>query len=492
MRPSFALALAVPALLAACAQVPEWHGRTHMQPPADHALTASTAQAPAADWPQDRWWQRYGDAQLNQLIDEALQHAPDMAAAAARVRQAQSVLSVQQAASAPQVGANVSITGDKLSYHHLTPAGMTPRGLNDYGRATLDMDWSLDLWGRQRAAIAAAVGEVQAREAEAAHTRLLLASSVAQAYAELLRLSTTERTLAQSVQVRRTTAELFAKRQTYGLENNGSVAGAQARLAAAQAELVQAQELVTLQRHHIAALLGAAPERGHAITLPDSAQPTPMWAQQWGLPEALPANLLGRRPDVVAARWAVQAMESRVDSQQAAFYPNVNLRAMVGLQSLGLDMLSRGGSSIASVGPAIHLPIFNGGRLRAELGSARAQYDGAVAQYQTTLTRALQEVADNAASQAALKQQLQHMEDAVQAAQTAHRTARNRYEGGLASHLDVLSAEDQLLTNVRQLVQVQARALLLDVALHRALGGGWSSAASAPASTASIHTAPQG
>jgi len=458
-------------LLTACAQLPDWQGKASLDPAIPASLQA-TAHAPQAEWPQDQWWQRYGDSQLNSLIAEALQSAPDMAAAMARVQQAQALLGVSQSATVPQLSASASVAGDKYSYNYLTPSSMVQRGLNDTGRVALDLRWSLDLWGKYRAAVAAALGDVQARQADAAQARLVLASSVAAAYADLVRMQVLEQTLTQSLQVRSTTASLFAERFEYGLENQGSVQSAAARQAAARAELLQAQEQLALQRHHIAVLMGAAPDRGAAIQIPAATLHQP-WQQQWALPGNLPANLLGRRPDVVAARLQAQALESRVAAKQAEFYPDVNLSAFIGVQSLGLDMLTKGGSSIASVGPAISLPIFNGGRLRSELGAARAQYDEAVALYRNTLNRALQEVADNAVSQRALQQQLQAMEQAVQAATEAHRVARNRYEGGLATHLDVLSAEDQLLVSVRQLVDVQARALSLDIALHRALGGGW-------------------
>jgi NodT family efflux transporter outer membrane factor (OMF) lipoprotein len=465
------LACGVPLLLAGCAQVPPWEGKAALEAPVPPALSATQGVA-QADWPQARWWERYGNPQLDQLIGEALSDAPDVAAAAARVRQAQALLGVSESATGPQVSARASVSEDKLSYNHLTPPEMTPRGFNDYGRATLDFSWSLDFWGRHRAAVAAAQGELAARQADAAQARLVISSAVAAGYAELVRLSATERTLAQSLQVRQTTLRLFSERFDNGLENKGSVHGAQARLAAAQAELAQAQEQVALQRHRIATLMGATPERGAAIEVPETVLRQP-WQQQWALPANLPAHLLGRRPDVVAARLQAQALESRAEAQQAAFYPDVNLSAFVGAQALGLDMLTKGGSGIASVGPAISLPIFNGGRLRSELGAARARYDEAVALYRATLTRALQEVADNAVSQRALQQQMKAMQQAVQAATEAHRVARNRYEGGLANHLEVLNAEDQLLASVRQLVAVQARALALDVDLHRALGGGW-------------------
>ena len=480
--------LGLPAVLVACAQVPEWEGKATLAQPVPDALQAAR-NAPRMDWPTQQWWQRYGDAQLEQLIAQALEGAPDMAAAAARVQQARAMLGVSAAAGVPQISARATVSEDKLSYNHLTPDAFVPRGMNDYGRATLDLSWSLDLWGKQRAAVAAAAGELAAREADAAQARLLLSSNVALAYAQLLRLAANAQTLEQSVQVRQATAALFAERYANGLENQGSVHSANARLAATRAELAQMREQVGLQRNSIAALMGAAPDRGAAIQIDAKRLQSP-WQQQWALPEQLPANLLGRRPDVVAARLQAQALESRVASLQAEFYPDVNLSAFVGVQSLGLDMLTRGGSSIASVGPAVSLPIFNGGRLRSELGAARARYDEAVAEYRSTLNRALQEVADNAVSQRALQQQLTVMQQAVTAATEAHRVARNRYEGGLARYLDVLSAEDQLLGSVRQLVDVQSRALTLDIGLHRALGGGWSESA-ANSNAARVATQPQ-
>ena len=288
------LILGLPILLAACAQVPEWSGKASLTQSVPDALQAAR-NAPPMDWPTQQWWQRYGDAQLDQLIAEALQTAPDMAAAAARVQQAKAMLGVRESASVSQLSARASASEDKLSYNHLSPDAFTPRGMNDYGRATLDLSWSLDLWGKQRAAVAAAAGELAAREADAAQARLLLSSNVASAYAQLLRLAANEQTLDQSVKVRQATANLFAERYANGLENKGSVHSANARLAAARAELSQMQEQVALQRNSIAALMGAAPDRGAQIQI-DTERLQSLWQQRWALPEQLSANLLGRRP----------------------------------------------------------------------------------------------------------------------------------------------------------------------------------------------------
>ena len=184
-------------------------------------------------------------------------------------------------------------------------------------------------------------------------------------------------------------------------------------------------------------------------------------------------NLLGRRPDIVAARLQAQAQASRIDQKEADFYPNVNLMGLIGFQSLGLNLLTQSSSTIGSIGPAIYLPIFTGGRLTGELRSARAQYEEAVANYNQTVIKALQDVADAALSKKALSPRLNKIEMAVSAATDAYRVARERYEGSLSSYLDVLTAEDTMLINLRLLTDLQSRAFTLDVALTRTLGGGF-------------------
>ena len=176
---------------------------------------------------------------------------------------------------------------------------------------------------------------------------------------------------------------------------------------------------------------------------------------------------------MVAARWRVEAASGRIQVAKAQFYPNVNLSAFVGYQSLGLDNLTRSGSDIGNVGPAISLPLFNGGRLAGQYQGAEAAYAQAVASYNATVTEAFHQTADTLVSLNALQQRLQRSQEAVQAASDAHQIARNRYQGGLATYLDVLSAEDGLLSSQRELANLQTRLFSLHVALVRALGGGY-------------------
>jgi NodT family efflux transporter outer membrane factor (OMF) lipoprotein len=248
----------------------------------------------------------------------------------------------------------------------------------------------------------------------------------------------------------------------------GGVKQVESRRAAAEAEVLSVEEQIALQKNALAALLGAGPDRGLAIQ-----RPTVKLSRDFGLPPQLAADLLGRRPDITAARLRAEAGAKRIDQATAEFYPNVNLAAFVGVQSLGLDMLARNGSSIGSAGPAVSLPIFDGGRLRGQLKGREAEHAEAVANYNDTVVKALQDVADAATSQKALGGQLARSGEAVDAARDAWRIQNNRYEGGLSTYLDVLSAEDTLLSSLRSLTDLQSRSFTLDVALVRALGGGY-------------------
>ena len=452
---------------AGCAQIPDLGQLTAPKDSPSYATSASFA-APTTNWPNDAWWQAYADQQLDTLISEALAGSPDLAAASARLRRAQAVGQVAGAPLLPQLSANGSLTEQRQSYNYLTPESMTPEGWKDYGRATLDMSWELDFWGKNRAALAAATSEAEAARAELAQVRLTLSANIATDYMELARLFAAHDTAARSVEVRSQTAALFAERFANGLETKGSLREAEAKRASAEGELLQVEEQIGLQRYRLAALLGAGPDRGRAIERPTVDLQRPL-----GLPNELAANLVGRRPDVVAARLRSEAQLRRIDQKKAEFYPNINLSAFIGLQSLGLDMLSKSGSTVGSVGPAISLPIFTGGRLSGELRSTAAAYEEAVANYNRTLTQALQEVANAAWSQKALAGRLGKAEQAVTAASEAHRIARNRYEGGLSTYIEVLSAEDVLLNSLRSLTDLQSRGFTLDVALMQALGGGY-------------------
>ena len=453
---------------AGCAQIPsEEQNLSSPKNINDYQATASFA-ASAIAWPESNWWTQYGDPQLNGLIEEALSNSPDIAIAIARVRQSEASAQISGAKLLPQIGAAASITEQQQSYNYLSPSAFTPQGWNDYGMLAADIKWEIDFWGKNRAGLAAATSELEAKRADQAQARLLISTSVATSYSELARLFAARATSEQAVLVRKKTAELFAERYNNGMENLGSVRQAQAGLADAEQLFLFVQEQIGLQRNQLAALMGAGPDRGLSITPPKL-----NLNRDFGLPKEISVNLLGRRPDIVAARLQAQAQSSRIDQKQADFYPNINLMGLIGFQSLGLNVLTQSSSTVGSIGPALYLPIFTGGRLTGELRGARAQYEESVGNYNQAVVKALQDVADAALSKKSLTPRLLKTEEALSAATDAYRVARERYEGSLSSYLEVLTAEDAMLNNMRLLTDLQSRAFTLDIALTRALGGGY-------------------
>lgn len=453
--------------LSACAQIPTIDAPITLKR-MDQLASAQTFDEPTARWPDDAWWEVYGDAQLNALIDEALHDSPNLAVAEARLRQAGAMSQVAGAPLLPEVSGNAALTREKQSYNYLMPRAALPDGWKDYGRATLNLSWELDFWGKNRAALAAATSSQRAAQAELAQTRLIVSASVASAYAELIHLFTVRDTAKAALELRVKTADLFRRRNAFGLENLASVRQVEAREAVADAELQSIDERIALLRNAIAALVGAGPDRGAALSRPSAA-----FIRAPGLPSDLALELVGRRPDIVAARWRTEAAAHAIARQRAGFYPSVNLMAVVGVLSLGIDNLGKSGSDMGSAGPAISLPIFNTERLQGQLRGAHAEYDEAVAAYNATLTNALREVADVVASRKALEGELAATRAAVAAAADAHEIIARRYRGELATYLDVLSAEDALVSARRALADIETRALTLDVALARALGGGF-------------------
>ena len=463
----FAGAALLALALAGCAPLPPLGAQYQQKSAGDFASTQSLA-APLGDWPADDWWRGYGDAQLDALIAEALEGSPDLAIAQARVARARAVAEVAGAPLWPQVSGGASGGTQRNSYNYLTPDVAVLPGWNSFGQAALNTTWEIDFWGKNRAALAAATSELQARQAEQAQARLVLTTAIAASYADLARLFSLQEIQERAIRVRRNTNTLFIERYHYGLETRGSVMESEAKLAQSETDLLIQQEQITLQRNRLAALVGAGPDRGLTIV-----RPSVQLDQSLALPARLGSDLLGRRPDVVAARLQVQAMAARIDQKQAEFYPSINLIALIGVQSIGLSTIAQGGSTYGTVGPALTLPIFTGGRLQGELKGARASYEEAVANYNRTLTQAFQDVADAATSVRALAAQQQKAQDAVRAARESYKVAKERYEGGLATYLDVLVTEDTMLASVRILTELQARDFGTSVALVRALGGGY-------------------
>lgn len=456
-------------MLSACAKMPKPAEHIEPKPVAAYATDQSFT-APASAWPDKAWWKDVKDEQLAALIKEGLAGASDMRVAGARFARARAMVGEANAALLPSVNIGGSVMGMKSSYNSLLPGNAVPHGWKDMGEVALDGNWTLDFWGKNKAALHSAEAQAKAAEAEAQEARLIVSTGIAASYTDLASLYKERDAAADARTVRGKTADLMAKRQGEGLENEGAVAHAHAGKEQAEAELAAIDEQIAITRNRIAALMGVGPDRGLSIK-----RPTLPIDQSFGLPTNLPAELLGRRPDVVASRYRVEAAAKGIDRAEAGFYPNVNLMALIGFQSLGLSNLLLSGSHFGVAGPAVSLPIFDGGRLRAEYRAAEADYSEAVASYDSTLTQALREVADAVAGRQALSERLGRSRAAEANARKAWTIASNRYRGGLGTYLDVLSAEDALIQSRRAVALLEARAFTLDVALIRALGGGYHS-----------------
>lgn len=464
----------VPALLAssACLSVPDLGERP--MPRAIGTLDTNVAApvtAPEGGWPDSGWWRNYGDSQLSALIEAALAGSPTMDEAAARVRRAEAIAQQAGASRYPEISASASAGLAQQSTGSLDlPAGIDlPHGWNDNASASLSLTFDLDLWGRNRATLRAALSDAEAARAEAAHARLALSTAIAASYADLARLASVRATSETYLRIRGDTLRMMQARETQGLENRAAVMRAESGRASAAAELAAIDEQIDLTRNAIAALIGQGPGRGQSITLPAAAR-----LDAFGLPADLGIAIVGRRPDIVAARLRAEAQGERIQAARAEFFPNVRISALIGLQALGIGNLLDAGSSYGSVGPAISLPIFSGGRIEGNYRGTRADYDSAVAAYNRTLIDALKEVADVAARQRALVARLRESRAALTASEAAFRMLEARYRGGLATYLDVLTAEDSLNQSRLAVAELEASAFSLDVALVRALGGGFS------------------
>ena len=460
------LAATLPLLAAGCATVPKlgaaptWRDSTTLD-------STRTLTGTASAWPASAWWTGFSDPQLTALITEALAASPDVASATARIARAEAVARQTGAVLQPSLSVDGQVGGNKQSKNLGIPPEFVPSGIQDTGRLTASASFDLDLWGKNRAALAAATSEAEAARVDADQARLMLSTNIATAYAELAQYYAERDVAVEAVRVRSATSTLTAQRVSVGVDAVGSQRQAESRVPSARADIGALDESIALTRNRLAALAGAGPDRGLAITRPTIA------AAPGGLPANAGIDLIGRRPDIVAARLRAEAAAKRIKVARADFYPNISLGAIVGLQSLGLGRLFEGNSSYGSAGPAFSLPIFDGGRLAGRYASARADYDAAVANYDSVLITALRETADAVASQRALDGRLAEQRAALASAKDASRIAVLRYQGGLSTQLTVLTANDYELTARRAVADLEARRIALDIALIRALGGGY-------------------
>ena len=459
-------------LLAGCASYSGLEPRSKAVEPQALKAESTLAGAPveAQAWPAEDWWKRLGDPQLDVLMDEALAASPGMRVARARVDQAGAAAQVAGAARFPTAVAGFDTTRQRYSENWIFPPPIAGSWYTttDVGVA---LAYDFDFWGRNRAAYEATLGRERAARAEAFAARLVLSSAIASAYVQLARAFDQLDLARRTLEEREAVQKLTLQRVSAGLDSRLELKQVETSIPAARARLVQLGEEIALLRHQLAALAGQGPDRGLALDRPRLA-PRPI-----ALPSALPADLLARRPDIVASRWRVEAASRDIASAKAAFYPNVNLSALVGVQSITWSKLFEYSSAVPSLGAAVHLPIFEGGRLRGELAGRDADYDLAVEQYNQALLDGLREVVDQLASLRAVEAQRVEVEQALASAEEAYSLATTRYRAGLGTLLQVITAEMQVLDQRSTRVDLQARASTVSIQLVRALGGGFAEAA---------------
>ena len=434
-------------------------------------LDAKALSASATDtaWPQAKWWSAWGDRQLDAIVEQALAGQPTLQAAQARVRQAQAAVGVADAARLPQVNASVDMSDQRFSANGLFPP---PYGGGTFwnNTAQIGASWELDLFGRQRAALDAAIGQSRAAQADEQAARVLLASNVAAGYFNLARLLESRGVASEALAQRQQIVTLVRQRISAGLDTTVELRQAEGLIAQTQVEIEALDEGIARARHGLAELAGQGPQAF------DTLSPGLAALHSGALPQALPADLIGRRADLVAQRWRVDASAKEIAVARTEFYPNINLVAFVGLNSLGLDHFIEAGSRTYGAGPALRLPIFEGGRLRAQLNARQAEADSAIAGYNAALLRALREVSDEVSSLQSIERQQIAQADATTAADAAYDLALQRYRAGLGNFLVVLTAQTNVLAQRRAVTDLKARHLAAEVALSRSLGGGYQDA----------------
>jgi NodT family efflux transporter outer membrane factor (OMF) lipoprotein len=421
----------------------------------------------AAAWPTEKWWQRYGDPQLDTLLDEALKLSPSLKMAQARVRQAEAIAGRAEAASSPQLSLADKNNRQLFSGHGTTPPPVAGqwKWVNE---ATLTGSYEFDFWGKNQSAIEAAVGITHAVEVDAYTARLVLVTNILRSYVRLQQayqqLDIATATLARRLRI----LELTQQRVRARIDSSVDLKQAESLVPAAKVQIAQINEAIALSRAELGALTGQGPDRGLAL-----ARPAMRESRTTLLPSDVPAELIGRRPDVVALRWRVEAAGQEITNAKAQFYPNISLTAFIGMQSLGFPNFNDAASRITGIGPALSLPVFDGGRLKSNLAGRNAEYDYAVEQYNATVIDAVRDVVSQLVSLRGIEEQRSLQREAVATADDAYQLASQRYRSGVGNYLQVLSAELQKLASERLQSDLDMRAIELDIALARSLGGGF-------------------
>jgi multidrug efflux system outer membrane protein len=467
--------LAVLLALAGCAPVmPDLHPLPRRD--IANAELAADIKLAREGWPEAQWWTAYHDEQLNALITQALANGPTLEVAAAQIGSAGSTLQRTAADVGVDISAYANANRQRYSGTGLFPA---PIGGAYFTSETLRLDarYNFDWWGKNRAQVAAAVGELTAGRAAYAEAEQSLAAAVAQSYFRLqgawARLANTD----QLADAQTALAQDKARRIARGLANADEQRGAELELNLIRKRQAELRSDIGREREALRALIGA--DSGALADL----KPQPLSEAPHALPARLGIELLARRPDLQAARWKLEASLSRIDAAKAAFYPDVSLTGSIGLDTVKLENLLQAASRTLYVGPTLTLPLFDSRRLDAQLDSARTGRNERIAEYNQAVVDAVREVAQDGVQLQGIEQQIARQAEATGLARAQMASAQARLDHGLADRGSVLAAQLALLRQRDADLYLQQVQLLAEVALTNALGGGYHE--QAPLATAS-------
>jgi multidrug efflux system outer membrane protein len=468
MKRNLAIALAFTLVIAGCAKFSSVQKPAHELPEAWKDVPAQGQSAPG-----ERWWTVFNDAMLERLVDEGLAGNRDLAIAAARVEEARAVLRIADSQRMPAVDVTAQRDRTRLSGRSSLPL---PPGVpleNNNNRATVNISYEIDLWGRLSSASRAARAEMLATEAAGQTVRIALVSQIVQSYYSLLALDRQVAVTQRTLDLRAGDLALQGKRYEAGLISNFNLRQLEAEVAGARAQLPVLQQRRMAEEIALAILLGRSPkaifEESVALA-PDTALPLTI------VPEGLPSELLLRRPDIVEAEQRLAAANARIAVARASMFPRISLTGFLGGESVSLNDLFSAPARIWQIAFGLAQPVFQGGQLQAEVDAGRAREQQAIAQYQKTVETAFGEVRGALSAQTRSQEAYFAESERAAALTDALRLARIRFDNGLSSQLEVIDAERNLLQaelNRSDALRSQ-RAAVADLA--RALGGGWNAA----------------
>ena len=470
----------LPLLLAGCAVGPNYERPaalgTNAIPPAFSGAVPTNAgiwkpAQPSAHLPRGAWWELFGDPELNRLELLATANNQQLAAAFANLQQARALVSVARAGFFPQISTTPEVIRQRTSANQSRGSGAST--YNTFS-VPFDASWELDLWGRVRRTVESAQAGLAASADDLESSKLAIQAEVAIDYFTLRSLDAQARVLAETTVAYRRSLELTQNRRKGGIATELDVSLAETQLASTEAQ-IPAVELQRADALHALATLCGQPAIAFQI---EAATDALAGAERAfiagpGIPLEVPSELLEHRPDIAAAERRVAAANADVGVACAAFYPRVMINGLAGFQSVDAATLFNWESRVWSVGPSLSLPIFTGGRNRAQLAAARANYDATVANYRQIVLSAFQEVEDKLATQRLLAQQLEKENAALKSARRTLDISLTKYKGGVITYLEVAITQSSALSHEQTVVQLEGERLASTVSLIKALGAGW-------------------